>query len=325
MAFLPDIDPIDFLIARKFPEPPPTVLASLTAFPQSTPQRRRPPLSEQERRKRELEKAKYAEELHNMPADEFQALFEAETQKEHDEWRAKYEAEEKARFYNQPHASADFTHWSRAAHWTLDEAVALSFGKEPGIVHWEALEPFQRISGFVRQYARVRDLAQRAVVWEQLFDPVLPGIFIAWAQRNEIPFPQELEAAVKKRGNQGVNWKAKYDELFALYESHRDDWKKIAEEWKDHAERASAEREGLKEQLNSAARETPLGKRERESMLKMIAAMAIGGYGHDPTAGRSETVKQIVDDLQRQGVSLSDDTVRRYLTESIEHLNDSTA
>ncbi len=69
----------------------------------------------------------------------------------------------------------------------------------------------------------------------------------------------------------------------------------------------------------------PLGKRERESMLKMIAAMATGGYAHNPAAQRSETVKEIVEDLQRQGVSLSDDTVRRYLTEAIEHLKDSTA
>lgn len=52
---------------------------------------------------------------------------------------------------------------------------------------WKVLEPFQFKSNFVRQYARLRDLAQRAVVWEQLFDPVLPGIFIGWARRNEIP------------------------------------------------------------------------------------------------------------------------------------------
>ena len=60
-------------------------------------------------------------------------------------------------------------------------------------------------------------------------------------------------------------------------------------------------------------------------MLKMIAAMAIGGYAFDPAAQRSETVKEIVSDLERQGVSLSDDTVRRYLTEAIEHLKDATS
>jgi hypothetical protein len=52
---------------------------------------------------------------------------------------------------------------------------------------------------------------------------------------------------------------------------------------------------------------------------------SIGGYGHDPTAVRSETVKQIVYDLQRQGLNLSDDTVRRFLKEAIDHLSDAKA
>jgi hypothetical protein len=40
-------------------------------------------------------------------------------------------AGEAPNFFNQPDAVADYDHWSKTAHWTLDEAIALSFGKAP--------------------------------------------------------------------------------------------------------------------------------------------------------------------------------------------------
>jgi hypothetical protein len=42
--------------------------------------------------------------------------------------------EENARFFNLPHAAADFEHWSKMEHWSLDEAIALAMGKAPEIV-----------------------------------------------------------------------------------------------------------------------------------------------------------------------------------------------
>src|SRR6185436_9706811 len=92
------------------------------------------------------------------------------------------EQEEQALFFHQPWANADFSHWSKAAHWTLDEAIALSFGKAPEHVTWEKVKSVAVISPFAGQYARRRDLALRAMHWKQLFDPVLPGIFLAWAK-----------------------------------------------------------------------------------------------------------------------------------------------
>ena len=68
------------------------------------------------------------------------------------------------------------------------------------------------------QYARLLDLARRAVPWRQLFDPVSPGIFIGWVRRNEIAFPQELEDAVRSRGNHIIDWKRSHDELMKMYE-----------------------------------------------------------------------------------------------------------
>jgi hypothetical protein len=63
-----------------------------------------------------------------------------------------------------------------------------------------------------------------------------------------------------------------------------------------------------------------LGSRERDSLLKLIIGMAVGGYGFDPLAERSRQVKEITDDLLRVGVQLSDDTVRKFLKDGAELL-----
>jgi len=93
-----------------------------------------------------------------------------------------------------------------------------SFGRNPEIANWASIGRWRAESSFVLHYARLLDLARRAVPWQQLFDPVAPGIFIGWVRRNEIAFPQELEDAARSRGNHIINWKQNYDELQISYE-----------------------------------------------------------------------------------------------------------
>lgn len=326
MARLPDFDPIEFLVARKFPQ---TILATFPE-PRSPNRRPRASLSPEERETIRRETNEYREELRAMPPDAFQALLESETKKRDEVVRARNDEEEKARFYNQPYANADFNHWSRAAHWTLDEAVALSFGRNPEVVNWKALTQSLPMSDFVRQYARLRDLAQRALPWKQLFDPVLPGIFIGWARRNEIPFPQELQNAVRARGNHIADWKAAYDELKKLYDVAAADLEKTRKDdleairhvatQRDEALARLHEIEASKPASPSLEPERNLSTRERDSLLKMVIGMAVGGYGFDPNAMRSNQPAEITSDLEKAGVPLDVDTVRKWLRTAAEIL-----
>jgi hypothetical protein len=122
----------------------------------------------------------FSRELAALTPEALVARFNEAQKKELEELQAKADQEESDRFYNKPQARADFAHWSKAAPWTLDEAIALSFGRAPEIVRWEQLQKFTALgSPFVSEYARRRDLATRAVAWNQLYDPVLPGAGIA--------------------------------------------------------------------------------------------------------------------------------------------------
>ena len=88
----------------------------------------------------------------------------------------------------------DYEHYCRCARWTLEEALALSFGRDPDRVTVKAVEPFSTTSPFALQYLKRWKEIQRAKAASQLWDPVMPGLFIPWALNNRIELPEALTA-----------------------------------------------------------------------------------------------------------------------------------
>lgn len=228
----------------------------------------------------------YRAELAAMPADALVARYNEEQEREYEAAVAKAEQEERERFFNQPYANADFAYWSKMAHRSLDEAVALSLGKDPSRVNWQAVNKSVQISRFAVEYARRRELAVRAVPWKQLYDPVLPTIFLAWAKRNDIEVPAALVAEVEKRAGQVVDWKLLYEKAVAARKrdfeavqlesadrvnqlsrrlaAERSDWETISRQKDQQIEALSARLSEL-EQLQARQPNPEVGTRARES------------------------------------------------------------
>ena len=59
-----------------------------------------------------------------------------------------------------------------------------------------------------------------------------------------------------------------------------------------------------------------LATRERDSMRRIIIGMAIKGYSYDPGAARSPIAREISEDLATLGISISDETVLKYLKDA---------
>jgi hypothetical protein len=288
----------------------------------------------------------YRAELASLSWEDLNQRYEAEKQREYQQALEKAKREEQVRFFNLPSANADYDHWSKAAHWTLDEAIALSFGKAPEIVRWSKLQKYSALgSPFAAQYARRRDLAMRALSWKQLYDPVLPGIFLAWANRTDIPVPPELTEAVEKHGGQVADWKTLHDkaveagkrdaeaaekqiaewkqlfnESIAQREEQRADWIEIVNAKKLKIAALEAEIDALQSQQPAAEAEQGIGARERDSLLKLVIGMAVAAYIYDPKVARSDRPTEIAGDLERNGVPLDVDTVRKWLREAAELL-----
>lgn len=145
-----------------------------------------------------------------------------------------------------------------------------------------------------------------------------------------IPMPLELVEAVKALGIQIADWKTLHDEAVASQEQLA----ALIDAQKNLITAKDLESTNLRqriEELNKrigelaseplqAKSEKPMHAKERESLLKLIIGMAIKGYGHDPKAARSTTAKEIANDLALAGISLDEDTVRKYLAEARELL-----
>ena len=267
----------------------------------------------------------YCDQLHEMPFEELQALYQQELQAKYEQEK---QQEELQRFFNWPSANADLTHWSKAAQWTLDEATALSFGKAPEVVNWASVKDLVGLSPFATQYARVLDLAQRAKEQQQLHDPVLPGLFLAWAKRNEFDYPPELEEL--------ADWISLYDEQARVFADLKRRYDRIKAQYNENQSLLIAkemetakllkDNDTLRERLAEleiavqAVKEKPLLTKERQTALKLIIGLVVGVYGRDSWKKGSSIVSDITDDLARDGLKLDPDTVRKWLREAAEVL-----
>lgn len=263
--------------------------------------------------------ALYRRELEALDHEQLQQRIEAGKLLEGQLRKARAEATEAARFYNQPAAQADFSYWSRISFWTLDEAVALSFGKDPRIVRWKNIEPITNISSFAKEYSARRVMVERAKISGQLWESTYPNLFLAWAERMRFEMPTALIDAVKALGIQIADWKTIYDKQTEIWQSKFIDQQNTILD-------LTTMNELLHEKTNLIASqpvkesERTITTRERDSLLKLVIGMAIKGYGYDPKATRSPTAQEVADDLVRLGIPLEADTVRKYLKEAAELL-----
>lgn len=316
---VPFVDPIKYLVYRRFPDacllakivnvmPIQKSSGSQVSYNPTFESHKWPNLSP--------EAEDYRKELMAFDKQKIERLYKEELKNEYNE-------NDQKRFFNETDADADFDFWSKASHWTLDECIALTFGKDPRVVTWIELKKIlSYTSPFVEKFIEIRDLTTRAKQWQKLFDPVLPGIYIGWARQNDIPFPQELVDMVVARGNHIPDWKKSYDTLLLAKNEYSEQVKLLLEK-RDTVEKF------LKDRISQLELEPPktpkqghviteksLTVRERETVLKLIIGMAISGYSYKPKDSKSPVSKEIEGDLDILGISVSDDTIRKWLKEA---------
>lgn len=293
----------------------------------------------------------YRSELEKLSETELLERAEAAAKSEVEKGLAKAREMETQQFFNLPGASTDIAHWSRMSLWTIEEAVALSLGKDPRRVNWENVRSHVQISAFAAAYQARRDIILRAKLAGQLWDSTIPGVFIAWAARMNVELPAPLVNAVKELGVQISDWKSAYEQQKRVAEAREADFvseqktniqllsehaayiKKLSADYGNlidaHRSKIAMLEAALEQQREIGknlpaekpiATEKPFGMRERESLLKLVIGMAIKGYVYDPKVGRTSATKDIADDLERAGVPLDQDTVRKYLNEAKEFL-----
>lgn len=206
------------------------------------------------------------------------------------------ELNENDRFFHQPNAIADLTYWSGLAIWTLDEAVALSFGKAPELVNRQKVEPLLAQSVFASRYMRRYEHVRRAVAAKQLSEQISPREFVTWAKSAQVAVPSQLEELALAQGAQRVDWKSEFEHAQV----------QIANQ-----QALRKENSDLKGRAGDAATTTKIG-----TLLKLVHGMATQGYRFDGTASRSPVLSEIAGDTALAGCPVGEDTVRKWLREA---------
>lgn len=300
-------DPIDYLINRRFP------LARHIA-PMSLQHGSSTAVDRSAAKEAKAQADKYRQELSALPPTEVTRLVTEERRKEVDEIATRLLREEQERFFNKPSSAAPYDHYCKLAYWTLDECVALSLGKNPETVNWLSVKVYVQVSPFAKNYERLRTVVERAKWAKQLFDPVYPSNFLAWAKEIDFPICKDLLGRAVNAGISLTGWRDLYEKQKALTGE-------VERQYEEFANAATSQIESLRNELANLASGAPslggkpLGTRERESMLKLIIGLAYGGYGYVPNTKRTPTAAEISSDLAKLGLSLDQDTIRKFLRE----------
>lgn len=109
-------------------------------------------------------------------------------------------------------------------------------------------------------------------------------------------------------------------ETFQALKAERDAAKATIEDARIWAVGKVEEVKSLRTERDSLAAQIkafdPLTTTERSTLQKLVIGMAIKGYTHDPAASKSTAPKEIADDMAALGMTITDDTVRKYLKQA---------
>ena len=243
----------------------------------------------------------YREELQMLPEEELAARFEQQRTKDKAEKRIAAEREEAGRFYNQTAAAADWTFWARQAFWTVDEAVALSLGKNPHAVTWEHVSQYTSVSSFARAFVEQRQTFHRAKLTGGLSERPRPMDVLDWAQSMGIQMPAPLLAEMDKLGMTTL----------CGVQAH------LAEA---QTALAASLQENVELQQRIAELEASAASREKPPRIvdeKMIYAMAKEKFRFDPDK-RDGAATNIAHLCSKLGVEVSERAVRGRLSDIAE-------
>lgn len=197
-------------------------------------------------------------------------------------------------------AKPDYDHWCNMARWEWKDAAALSVGLEPRNLSDEIVDAKEFSPALRTKYRNRLHLVENHVQAGRIDHYSAPSEFLSWAKSNGVSYPKELEETVEASGG-------------------------LIADWRLQCEKLVAENAALKLQIENLSNAKPvslasecLRSGERSSLLKMVRGMAREKYAYDPSSKRSNAALQIKSDVEKQGLKIDEDTVRKWLKKAFE-------
>lgn len=192
-------------------------------------------------------------------------------------------------FFQASTVDANFSFWAKQASWRKREAAALFLGLNPERVLSADCTLLVDGQRYRSQLKGLLEMISRSILAGELSTANPPAVWTAWA------------------GSRGVSVNPSLIQEVLV-------WNKVVDPRDEEIIRLRSEIGRLEKALAEAGK--GVSPRERESLLKIALGLAIGGYKYDPTHTRKMVMGEIMTDFANHGISIGEDTVRKYLTEA---------
>lgn len=241
----------------------------------------------------------YESSLWDMPDAKLLELYGDEKQRIEKADSAFREDNDRLAPFNLPNAQTDLVHWASMPHWTVDEAVAVSLGRNPTIVTHRSLQHprYKNRSNFVLEFERRRDLLTRAIAAHEVSEPIKPNELAIWASGRGLPwFDAIMQAKAQPAPERDLELEERYNA-------------------------AIAERDALRAKLADLLTDVDdLHPRSKTSLLRLVLGMAILRFEYT-TKGRSNTAKLVSGEFEEIGIPITDETILRWVREAAAELD----
>lgn len=178
--------------------------------------------------------------------------------------------------FGHPDYQADFDYWARMRHLEIDEVLCLSIGFEPALLKTDDLDGLRR-RPLAQLPPPLQFLSRRRELLRRQFDPQQ----LAWRVR-----PAEF-----------LEWVERTE-----FEIHPEFLHRLR---RYHGTKASVDPQSTDEAHRP-------DKREIATMARLLLGIAMDAYGYVP-GSRSPVPKEIADVIATHGLSVTPETVRKYL------------
>ncbi len=183
--------------------------------------------------------------------------------------------------FGHPDHVADFDYWARMPRFSVSELTCLSIGIAPKEFDAKTLTEFCKLRERTKFLKSIAFLVQRFELFARTFDPhgrgssVSPLDFLNWVDRFDVSVHPGFIAPLRRFNQAG-----------------------------------DASAPGVRQ---AAEVRQKTDKREIDSIAQLFTALAIDHLGYRPDMARSPIPKEISDLMAAMGMTISEDTIRKYL------------
>jgi hypothetical protein len=220
-------------------------------------------------------------------------------------------------------SDAELEYWLHLPFWSPEIGIAILLGKDPRRLSWNVLKHLEGVNEladeFSQAYSRFSRDYEAGLV--PSFSP--PEVFVAWATDAGFDLPQFLRGFAQRTATLR-RYLCQLDSRIAESEhraeaagnldeaqSRTPSDEEITREAETHVSSNLADTE-----RSSRPVEAHLSTKERATAFKIILAMAVKGYCYDPAAHRNSATSDITNDVHSIGLTIDEDTVRKYLRDA---------